>query len=107
MTGFWIAFAGLAFTIVCTMAGAAFKLGAHSQRINQNSEDIKKLQDADDKAAQGHVDIAVLSHTMLTMKESLTRLETSFGERIDQLNHDIRGLLTGRIKPATSRDKAE
>ena len=87
--GEWIALAGLSFTVIVAIAGGCFKLGQHSQRITALEERTKDLPA-----------VAVLTVTLDGLKEGVAKLEASITKRIDDLDHDFRGLLSGRIKPA-------
>lgn len=76
--GAWIALASLALTFVLTIIGGAFKLGAHSQRIAALEEKTRNIGS-----------LEVLAAGLLEMKEQLV-----------EIRHDVKNLLTGRIKPA-------
>jgi hypothetical protein len=87
--GEWIALAGLSFTVIVAIAGGCFKLGQHSQRITALEERTKDLPA-----------VAVLATTIGALKEQVSKLDQSITKRIDDLDHDFRNLLTGKLRPA-------
>jgi hypothetical protein len=81
-SGEWLALAALAFTVVSAIAGGMFKFGQHSQRLASLEERAKGTEAS--TAA-----LAVLTSTV-----------GGIDKRLEEVAHDVKNLLLGRVKPA-------
>jgi hypothetical protein len=73
----WIALAALALGLLVQFGAGLFHLGKHSQRIAALEERTKDIGS-----------LAVLAATLAEMKQQL-----------GELRHDVKNLLTGRVRP--------
>jgi hypothetical protein len=103
-----IAFGGLLVMVISIAGGTilhavktAYKFGEHAQRMKQAEEHIKGLQESEDKAEAYRTEMAVLRTLVTGMQGELKGFGEAVTKRIEQLDHDLRNLLTGRVKPAT------
>lgn len=78
----WAAVAGLALAILVQFGAGLFHLGRHSQRIAALEDKTKDIGT-----------LAVLNAALAEMKLQIT-----------EIRHDVKNLLTGRIRPAARRD---
>jgi hypothetical protein len=75
----WIALVGLAAGLLAQFGAGLFHLGRHSQRLAALEDRTKDIGS-----------LAVLAATLAEMKQQLA-----------ELRHDVKNLLTGRVRPGT------
>jgi len=73
----WIAVAGLALAVLVQFGAGLFHLGRHAQRLSALEERTKDVGT-----------VAVLAATLAELKL-----------QIAELRHDVKNLLTGRVRP--------
>jgi hypothetical protein len=73
----WIALAGLAMALLVQFGAGLFHLGRHSQRLSALEERTKDIGS-----------LAVLAAALAEIKQQLV-----------EVRHDVKNLLTGRIRP--------
>jgi cell division protein FtsB len=81
----WIALAAFALALLVQFGAGLFHLGKHSQRIAALEERTKDIGS-----------LAVLAATLAEMKQQL-----------GELRHDVKNLLTGRVRPPSRRGSDE
>lgn len=105
----WIALGGLACVVVGGIITGvlhairtAYTFGQHSQRMDQAETDIKALRESDQRQ-DSKTELAVLTTMLSALKEQLQGVSETVAKRMDQFEHDMRGLLTGKIQPPRRR----
>lgn len=82
MTGpAWIALGALALALLVQFGAGLFHLGRHSQRLSSLEERTKDIGS-----------LAVLAASLVEIKQQLL-----------EVRHDVKNLLTGRIRPPTRK----
>ena len=95
----WVAIGALGCTIVSGLVAAlaysnrvSYKFGKQDAKHLQMEEDMTKVEGRLDKAEQKYGSIDVLVSQMTDMKG-----------RLEDIHHDVRNLLSGKITPASRR----
>lgn len=77
----WIALAGLATALLVQFGAGLFHLGRHSQRLSALEDRTKDIGS-----------LAVLASSLAEIKQQLV-----------EVRHDVKNLLTGRVRPPSRR----
>lgn len=78
----------------------ANKEGRKDERADQAERRLAALEVHAKRSSETDTAIALLTKSLGTLEGTLIRIEGAVTKRIDTLEHDLRNLLTGRVKPA-------